>query len=98
MPKKPFEKLKRDQNPTDIDVVLVNVDMPNLSIDPLKDYCKDNSIPFIILTTSFDVERAVSFVKQGAFDYLVWPITDEKLLKTIEEAVQVRQSYKVPSE
>ncbi|MDB4349691.1 sigma-54 dependent transcriptional regulator [Omnitrophica bacterium] len=48
---------------------------------------KSNSSEIIILASYSDIELAVKSIKFGAFDYLVRPVEDEKILSTIERAI-----------
>lgn len=74
------------------DVILLDMDMPNLSgIDLLK-MIRENGIetPVIVLSGVNDVDLAVRALKLGAFDYLTKPVDDEYLLEVIEKAIRNR--------
>ncbi len=43
-------------------------------------------IQIIIVTAAYEIERAVSCIKQGAFDYMVKPVDNEQLITTIRKA------------
>ena len=67
--------------------VLIDINNPG-SIELLAEV-RRKSYPshFIILTSYGNVEAAVNTMKLGAFDYLVKPVEDHKILKCIEKAV-----------
>jgi len=44
-------------------------------------------IPVIVLTGAIDVETAVRCMKQGAIDYIVKPVKEERLLATVKQAL-----------
>ena len=74
------------------DIILLDMDMPNLSgIDLLK-IIRENDIetPVIVLSGVNDVDLAVKALKLGAFDYLTKPVDDEYLLEVIEKAIRNR--------
>lgn len=55
-----------------------------LSLDP--------SVPVIMMTAYGDIELAVKAIKEGAFDFVLKPWENEKLLATVLAAFQLRQS------
>ena len=74
------------------DIILLDMDMPNLSgIDLLK-IIRENGIetPVIVLSGVNDVDLAVKALKLGAFDYLTKPVDDEYLLEVVEKALRNR--------
>ena len=74
------------------DIILLDMDMPNLSgIDLLK-MIRENGIetPVIVLSGVNDVDLAVKALKLGAFDYLTKPVDDEYLLEVIEKGIRNR--------
>jgi DNA-binding NtrC family response regulator len=74
----------------EFDLVLLDLDMPNVSgMDILHNMNKQAvNIPVVVLTGVNDVDLAVRSMKLGAFDYLVKPVEDDKLLGTIDEALK----------
>jgi DNA-binding NtrC family response regulator len=73
-----------------IDLVLLDMDMPGLSGLDILRQIRDGglNIPVIILTGVSDVDLAVRAMKLGAFDYLTKPADDDKLLETIDRALE----------
>jgi len=72
------------------DVILLDMDMPNVSgMDILSDMrSKGIDTPVVVLTGISDVDLAVNAMKLGAFDYLIKPVDDEKLLEVLDNAVK----------
>jgi DNA-binding NtrC family response regulator len=55
-------------------------------------FSHDSSIVIIIVTASGDIELAVRAIKEGAFDFIMKPWDDVKLLATVNAAWQLRLS------
>ncbi len=73
-----------DENPRR--VILTDINEPGTEL--LKIIKKrERPSPVIILTSYGNVESAVNSIKIGAFDYLVRPIEDKKIIATIERAL-----------
>jgi DNA-binding NtrC family response regulator len=70
--------------------MLLDMDMPNISgMEILRRLrARGDDMPVIILTGVSDVDLAVKAMKLDAFDYLVKPVDDDKLLEVIENAVE----------
>jgi two-component system response regulator HydG len=75
---------------SDFDLMLLDMDMPNISgMEILRRMrARGDDMPVIILTGVSDVDLAVKSMKLDAFDYLVKPVDDDKLLEVIENAVE----------
>lgn len=77
----------------DVGVILLDLWMPNVSGKELlgiltKEYPE---VPVIVVTGSDDVETAVSCIQQGAFDYLVKPVENNRLLSAVKRAGELRE-------
>jgi two-component system response regulator PilR (NtrC family) len=74
------------------DIVLLDIDMPEVTgIDVLSHLAEEPSRPeVIILSDVEDIKLAVRAMKLGAYDYLCKPIDCDKLLITIERALERR--------
>ena len=76
----------KEQN---IEVLLLDLNMPHVDGERLLD--KINSeypdIPIIIVTGAVDVETAVRCMKSGAFDYVVKPVEEGRLLSAVTRAL-----------
>lgn len=73
-------------------LLLLDVKIPGMSGFEFLRYCKRNhpDMEIIIITGKPDLEDAVSSVKDGAFDYLAKPFSNEKLLSQIQSALAAR--------
>ncbi|MFH1147398.1 MAG: sigma-54 dependent transcriptional regulator [Pseudomonadota bacterium] len=76
-----------------IEVVLLDLTMPYLDGEELLGMinCEFPEIPVIIVTGSVDIETAVRCVKAGAFDYIVKPVEEGRLLSAVTMAVEFRE-------
>jgi DNA-binding NtrC family response regulator len=76
----------------DFDVVLLDLLMPDIDglevLETTKPFRPD--VEFVILTAVDDVASAVKAIRLGAFDYLVKPVDNDRLLITIERAYERR--------
>ena len=73
--------------------VLLDVMMPHVSGETILAEIRSRypQLPVIILTAINEVETAVEFLKIGAFDYLVKPIDDARLVNTLRRAIEYSQ-------
>lgn len=82
------------------DVLLLDMDMPNVTgLDILK-FINENKINIttIVLTGVEDIDLAISAMKLGTYDYILKPIEDAKLLRTIDASLESRKINKVEIE
>ncbi len=72
------------------DVILLDLDMPNVSGMDVLQAMRQKRIetPVVILTGVSDVDLAVKSMKLGAFDYLIKPADDDKLLEVLDSAIE----------
>jgi len=77
----------------DFSVTLLDMSMPHLSgSELLPVIVRDHpDIPVIIVTALNEVETAVDCMKSGAFDYLVKPVDDVRLLACIRRAINLSE-------
>ncbi len=85
------EKLKNVYKFRDIDIVLLDVRLPDANgIDSIKDI--KNTFPYceVIVITAYekDAQSAVKAMKNGAFDYLVKPFKLNELSLTVKNAME----------
>jgi two-component system NtrC family response regulator len=77
---------------SDLDLVLTDMKMPRMSgielLDELRRLYPD--LPVIIMTAYGTVEKAVTAMKKGAFDYILKPFKNEEILITIAKAMEYR--------
>jgi DNA-binding NtrC family response regulator len=69
--------------------VLLDLMMPEIDgVEVLKEINRRHpKLPVIMVTADNDVQRAVEVTKLGAYDYLVKPIDQERLLTTLDRAL-----------
>lgn len=74
---------------TEFSLVALDINMPYISGKELLPKILENypEMPVIIITAINDVENAVECMKLGAFDYLVKPIDDDRLITSINRAL-----------
>ena len=72
------------------DVVLLDMDMPNVSGMDILGGMREKGMdtPVVVLTGVSDIDLAVKAMKFGAFDYLIKPVEDEKLLEVLDNAME----------
>ncbi len=74
-------------------VVVLDLYMPHLSGKELLPQIVEAhpEIPIIVLTAVNEVEAAVECMKAGAFEYIVKPVDDARLVNTIRHALQMQE-------
>jgi len=72
-----------------IELMLLDLNMPHITGERLLDAVNRSypDIPVIIVTGAVDVETAVRCIKAGAFDYVVKPVEEERLLTAVNRAI-----------
>ncbi len=75
---------------SEFNIVLTDVRLPDKDGIALLNYIKDfkNNIQVIIMTGYAEIDMAVNAIKQGAFDYISKPFQPERIVTTIEKALQ----------
>lgn len=70
--------------------VVTDVRMPGLTgIDLQRELKRRNvTVPVILITGHGDITMAVSAIKEGAFDFIEKPFSDERLLASIATAIE----------
>jgi DNA-binding NtrC family response regulator len=71
-------------------VVLLDLNMPHLNGRALMPRILEAfpDLPIIIITGAIDVETAVQSMKSGAFDYIVKPVEESRLVTAIHQALR----------
>ena len=72
-----------------IDVVLLDLRLPDISgLDVLEEAIQKNpEIQFIIFSAHGDIQTAIKAVKMGAYDFLEKPVPSERILLTVQRAL-----------
>lgn len=78
------------------DVLLLDMDMPGVTgIDILNYIVKNNVIiKTIVLTGVEDIDLAISAMKLGTYDYLLKPVDEALLFKTIDSAIEEQEKLR----
>ena len=78
-----------------IDLAVVDIIMPGMSGLELFEQMKEQYpwIAVLFVTAVDQIDVAVSRVKRGAFDYLIKPVTRDKLIGAVGEALEKQREY-----
>jgi two-component system LytT family response regulator len=72
------------------DLVFLDLQMPGLSgFDVIRKLPSSGQIPMIVIVTAFD-QHAIQAFEAGAIDYLLKPISHERLAQAVERAIRLR--------
>lgn len=76
-------------------VILLDLNMPNVDGEEIlkKITSQFPTIPIIIITGRIDAETAVDCMKLGAFDYIVKPVDENRLIATIRKSLQFNELH-----
>jgi len=74
----------------DLDLVITDMQMPGMDGLQLLEAIKkiNNHLPVIIITAFAEVDKAVTAMQAGAFNYLAKPFSNDELIVTINKALQ----------
>jgi two-component system NtrC family response regulator len=74
----------------DLDLVLTDMQMPGMNGLQLLDAIKETNtnLPVIMITAFAEVDKAVSAMQAGAFNYLAKPFSNDELLVNVNKAIQ----------
>ncbi|MDD9301502.1 MAG: sigma-54-dependent Fis family transcriptional regulator [Desulfobacter sp.] len=87
-----YEALKKIETHSP-DIVLLDIWMPGMDgIDTLKEIKKTSpNLPVVMITGHGSIESAVDATKSGAFDFLEKPLSIDKVMVTINNALNFRK-------
>lgn len=87
-----FTAAKLALDTQDFDVVLTDLQMPEASGMEVLAYCRSYSpdLPVILITAFGTVERAVSAMQMGAFDFILKPFQNDELFRVLSKATESR--------
>jgi DNA-binding NtrC family response regulator len=76
----------------DVEIILLDLSMPYIGGEDLLPQITEEypGIPIIIITGLNKIETAVSCMKKGAYDYIVKPVSDERLVDSIKKAMELK--------
>ena len=71
-------------------IIVSDIRMAPLDGLTLMSHClsQEHELPFILITGHGDVDTAVNALRDGAFDFLEKPFDPNRLLQTVEKAIQ----------
>ena len=71
-------------------VILLDLNMPYVDGEAILDQIisQNQHIPIIIITGRIDAETAVECMKSGAFDYIVKPVDENRLIASVKKSLQ----------
>ena len=71
-------------------LVLLNQKRNNLYSHIILDILKEESLgtQLIIITEQSDVDKAIAFIKQGAYDYLITPVDTVRFITSVAKAIE----------
>ncbi len=82
----------------DIDLVMLDVNLPSLSglevLKQIKD--RNDKLPIIVISGFVSTDDAMEAMREGAFEYLTKPFQIEKLIETVNKACGFSTSMKNP--
>src|SRR5512137_156423 len=84
-------KLMQFLETNQVSMIILDLMMPHIPGTELIPILNGNypHIPLIVMTSSDDIETAVSCIKAGAFDYLTKPMETGRLLSSVEKALRL---------
>src|SRR5262249_38868374 len=76
----------------DIGVLLLDLTMPYLSGHALLEQVTEDhpDIPVIVMTATNDLQTAVQCMQDGAVDYLVKPVEENRVVSSVKRALEIR--------
>ncbi|MBD5642204.1 MAG: sigma-54-dependent Fis family transcriptional regulator [Desulfovibrio sp.] len=82
-------------NDSEVDVVVTDMKMPRVSGEDVLKAVKREwpHVPVLIMTAFGTIESAVDVMKYGAFDYITKPFSNDELLLSIHNAVELSQAH-----
>ncbi|MGQ0645365.1 MAG: adenylate/guanylate cyclase domain-containing protein [Elusimicrobiota bacterium] len=75
------------------DIILTDINMPGTvhGIELLRRARAAGSVDVIIMTAQPELDTAIGAIREGAYDYLVKPVTEEALILAVNRCVHKRQ-------
>jgi two-component system NtrC family response regulator len=91
-----FEAAKTTLDTEAIDVVITDLQMPGTTGMDVLAYCRHYSpdLPVVMITAYGTIERAVSAMQAGAFDFVLKPFQNEELFRILLKATESRNRRK----
>jgi two-component system, chemotaxis family, chemotaxis protein CheY len=82
--------IQSNDNPFKVSLIICDIHMPKVNgMEAIAFFCQEfPSVPVVVLTGDPDLAGATHLFKQGIIDYLVKPITPEKLIEVVHKSVR----------
>jgi len=77
----------------EVEGILLDLRMPYISGEDLLSHIKDDfpHVPVIIVTGTNEIDVAVKCMRTGAFDYMVKPVEESRLVSGVMRAIELRE-------
>lgn len=77
-------------------VILLDLNMPHIDGEAILEQITSQypQIPIIIITGRIDAETAVDCMKTGAFDYIVKPVDENRLISSVKKSLEFGELHK----
>jgi two-component system chemotaxis response regulator CheY len=87
--------MEKGANLVNVGLIVCDIRMPKINGVEAVDFLRQNatSIPILVVTGYPDTELAVSLIRKGVKDYLVKPVSKEKLLKSVSKIFSEEQDF-----
>jgi two-component system, NtrC family, response regulator len=81
---------------SEVDVIITDMKMPKMSGQDVLAHVQKNypHIPVLIMTAYGSIDAAVVTMRQGAFDYITKPFSNDELILSVRKAVQLSQAQR----
>ena len=81
---------------SEVDVVVTDMKMPRITGREVLERVKKNwpHIPVLIMTAFGSIESAVEVMKYGAFDYITKPFSNDDLLLSVHNAMELSRTHR----
>lgn len=82
---KAIKEIRSGDNPLMVDAILCDIHMPKVNGVEAVAFFRQQfpSVPVIIMTGQPDIKGATELMKQGVVDYLIKPVSPEKLTEVV---------------
>ena len=93
---KGIEVIGADDNPLMVDVIICDIRMPKINgLEAIAYFQQQHpSVAVLVLTGYPDIQLATALLKQGVVDYLVKPVERDKLVASVERAMDRRTTLR----
>lgn len=84
---KGIQQIRSGDNPLTVDAILCDIHMPKVNGVEAIGFFRQQfpSVPVIVMTGQPDVKGATDLMKQGVVDYLIKPVSPEKLTEVVNK-------------